>query len=68
MLDKTTGLIDFDNDAVKIECLVRGLNPWPSAYTFFRGKRLNVWEATVEKTVDAEKQAFPWCGRARTFD
>lgn len=47
MLDKSTGLIDFDNDAAKIECLIRGLNPWPSAYTFYNGRIMKVWDSEV---------------------
>ena len=36
----------------KLERLVRGLNPWPSAYTFLNGKTLKVWKCKVstEKT------------------
>ena len=34
-------------DAVSIERLVRGLNPWPSAYTYIDGKTLKIWEAEV---------------------
>ncbi|MCQ4991478.1 hypothetical protein NE599_21140, partial [[Clostridium] symbiosum] len=30
-----------------IERLIRGLNPWPSAYTAFEGRTLKLWEAEV---------------------
>ena len=30
-----------------IERLIRGLNPWPSAYTYIDGKTLKIWEAEV---------------------
>lgn len=30
-----------------MNCLVRGLNPWPSAYTFYNGKTLKIWDADV---------------------
>ncbi len=46
-LTKTMGLIDWKEDAPVIERLVRGLNPWPSAYTFYKGKQLKIWEAEV---------------------
>lgn len=46
-LDKTTGLIDFNKSAVEIERLIRGLNPWPSAYTRLNGKTLKIWDAEV---------------------
>lgn len=44
-LEKSMGLIDFDQSAVSIERLIRGLNPWPSAYTMYKGKTLKIWEA-----------------------
>lgn len=47
MLNKTHGLIDFDKSAIEIERLVRGLNPWPSAYTKLDGKGFKIWEAKV---------------------
>ena len=33
MLKKSTGEMDFDKPAFALERLIRGLNPWPSAYT-----------------------------------
>lgn len=47
MLDKSTGKIDFSKDAREIECLIRGLNPWPSAFTSYNGKTLKIWDADV---------------------
>ena len=34
-------------DAESIERLIRGLNPWPSAYTYIHGKLLKIWKAEV---------------------
>jgi methionyl-tRNA formyltransferase len=48
MLKKSMGLIDFTKPAVEIERLIRGLNPWPSAYTSYNGKTMKIWSATVE--------------------
>ncbi len=45
MLDKKLGEIDWNAPAEKIERLIRGLNPWPSAYTMWRGKVMKIWEA-----------------------
>lgn len=53
MLNKELGNIDFTKPAVEIERLIRGLNPWPSAYTRFRGKTLKIWDANV---VDTENE------------
>lgn len=48
MLTKAMGEIDWSMDAASIERLVRGLNPWPSAYTYVNGKTLKIWKARVE--------------------
>lgn len=50
MLDKKLGNIDFTKEAVAIERLIRGLNPWPSAYTSYKGKTLKIWRAEVLDT------------------
>jgi len=47
MMDKAKGKIDWTCDAVSIERLVRGLNPWPSAYTFYQGKTMKIWRSDV---------------------
>ena len=47
MLDKKMGNIDWSKSAVVIERLVRGLNPWPSAYTHLDGKTLKIWACDV---------------------
>lgn len=48
MIDKDMGRMDFTQSADKLEHLIRGLNPWPSAYTFLDGKTLKIWKAEVE--------------------
>ncbi|MCI8972761.1 MAG: methionyl-tRNA formyltransferase [Lachnospiraceae bacterium] len=47
MMDKSRGKIDWASDAVSIERLVRGLNPWPSAYTSCQGKTVKIWRSDV---------------------
>lgn len=47
MLDKHLGSINWSASAVQIERLIRGLNPWPSAYTDWNGKVMKIWEADV---------------------
>lgn len=49
MITKKMGLMDFSRSAKELERLVRGLNPWPSAYTFLNGKTLKVWKCAVEE-------------------
>ena len=46
-MTKDLGEIDFAKDAVSIERLIRGLNPWPSAFTHLDGKVLKIWDADV---------------------
>lgn len=46
-IPKTLGDIDWTMDAAAIERLIRGLNPWPSAYTHLNGRLLKIWEADV---------------------
>ena len=48
MLDKKLGNIDWNDSAVRIERLVRGLNSWPSAYTHWNGKVMKIWRAKAE--------------------
>lgn len=47
MIKKEMGLVDWTKPAEEIERLIRGLNPWPSAFTFVDGKQLKLWKATV---------------------
>ncbi|MBO4903299.1 MAG: methionyl-tRNA formyltransferase [Lachnospiraceae bacterium] len=47
MLDKKMGHINFAEPAVKIERMIRGLDPWPGTFTFFGGKTLKIWKAYV---------------------
>ena len=46
-LDKTMGLLDFSKPVAQLERLIRGLNPWPCAYTSLDGKNLKLWKADV---------------------
>lgn len=47
MLKKDIGSIHWNKPAIEIERLIRGLNPWPSAYTKLSGKTLKIWRAEV---------------------
>lgn len=53
LIEKGMGEIDFSKSAVQIDRLIRGLTPWPSAYTFYKGKQLKIWKAqpTVTENV-----------------
>lgn len=47
MITKDLGKIDFSKPAAEIERLIRGFNPWPSAYTKLGSKTLKIWSADV---------------------
>lgn len=49
MLSKDMGCLDFTQDAATLERLIRGLNPWPSAYTRVNGKNLKIYAAEVRR-------------------
>lgn len=58
MITKELGNIDWKKPAVEIERLIRGLNPWPSAYTHLNNKTFKIWKAKVV-TEDSDYQ--PGC-------
>ena len=47
MLDKEIAVIDWTKSAREVDCLIRGLNPWPCAWTTVGGKRLKVLRSVV---------------------
>lgn len=55
-LKKSMGEIDWSRPAEELERQVRGLNPWPSAYTFLNGKTLKIWKAEVLHTEAVSSQ------------
>lgn len=57
MLTKEMGQIDFSRSADELERLVRGLIPWPCAYTDIDGKNVKIYKTSVVKMDDAYKNA-----------
>jgi methionyl-tRNA formyltransferase len=49
ILKKQDGRIDFRQTAQEICNRLRGFQPWPGAFTVFRGKNLHVWQAAVSQ-------------------
>lgn len=45
ILKKNNGRIDWEKPAEKIEAFIRGMTPWPGAFTFHGNKRLKVFKA-----------------------
>ena len=60
LIKKEMGKIDFNKSAEEVSRLVRGMNPWPSAYTFLSGKQMKVWRVSVlPQTDDKAGKAVP---------
>lgn len=57
-IHKELGSIDWSRTAEEIECLIRGLDPWPSAYTRLGDKILKIWKA---KVLPEQGEAAPGC-------
>ena len=55
MIKKEMGRLDWKKSAAELERLVRGLNSWPSAFTYLNGKTLKIWEAAVEEGNSTKK-------------
>lgn len=59
MLNKSMGNLDFHKSAVELERFIRGLNPWPSAYSKINGKNIKIYEADIvaeEALSDSDKR------------
>lgn len=50
MYKKSYGLIDWNSSADSIEHKVRGMIPWPGAFTFLKGKTLKIWKSALADT------------------
>ena len=53
------GHIDFSKSADEIGRLVRGMNPWPSAFTFLDGKQLKIWMAKTVRDESGSAKETP---------
>lgn len=56
VIKKEFGAIDFTGEAAYIERMIRALDPWPGAFTFFNGQMLKIYRAGVisdEEMVEA---------------
>lgn len=47
LLNKETELILWEKSAIEVKNLIRGLNPWPGAYTYFHEQVLKLWAAEL---------------------
>jgi methionyl-tRNA formyltransferase len=75
ILKKEDGRIDFSRDAQEIYNRLRGFQPWPGAFTIFRGKALNITGAkpSAEKVPQAQllvkdEKIFAGCGNSTALE
>lgn len=54
MMDKTLGHVDFNKSAKEVHNLVRGVNPWPSAYATYGGETMKIWKTKVLDEVSSK--------------
>lgn len=54
MLSKKDGRIDWSLSAEQIERFIRGMTPWPGAYTFYDDKRLKIFRAEINAMTTSE--------------
>jgi methionyl-tRNA formyltransferase len=47
IIRKEIGKIDWNNSSMDIHNLIRGTNPWPGAYTYYRNERMRVWKSKL---------------------
>ena len=55
LLKKEDGLIDWTMSATVLANRVRGLSPWPGAYTFLGEDRWNIWKAVPSADTSVDK-------------
>jgi methionyl-tRNA formyltransferase len=53
-VSKKDGLVNFGDTAESIHNKIRAMNPWPGAYTFIKGKRIEIWESEFRDIFAAE--------------
>ena len=56
MLKKEMGNLDWSRPARELKNYVRGLNPWPAAYSFLDGKMLKIWTSEALSFEEAREK------------
>jgi len=54
MLQKKDGLINWEQPAEKIEKFIRGMNPWPCAFTLYQNRRIKIFRAEIAEMESPE--------------
>lgn len=56
-IDKSLGAIDWNQSAEEIYNLIRGVNPWPGAYTKLDGQKIKIWESRISEYENSDYEA-----------
>ncbi|MFW6280267.1 MAG: methionyl-tRNA formyltransferase [Halanaerobium sp.] len=56
-IDKELGKIDWNESAEDIYNLVRGVNPWPGAYSYLDGERIKIWWVEIANKENNKMEA-----------
>lgn len=61
MLSKNDGRIRWEKPARELECFIRGMTPWPGAYTFHEDRRLKIFRAQPlpQETAETPGRVLP---------
>ncbi len=59
LLKKEDGRIDWSQPARRIYNRIRGLQPWPGAFTTFRGKNCHIWGKPAADPIQTQPPAHP---------
>lgn len=62
ILKKDLGIIDWNKSSQESHNKIRGLQPWPSAFTHFNGKAIKIWESRVvacNNSIDKTQNVLP---------
>lgn len=46
-MTRKTGKINWQNSAIMIDRLIRGTQPWPGCYTYYKGQRMKIFAADI---------------------
>ena len=60
ILKKEDGRIDWSQSGLAVHNRVRGLQPWPGAYTTFRGQKLHIWKSRPHLRGEVHPQPGGW--------
>ena len=55
ILKKSTGLINWNQSALQIQNFIRGLSPWPSAYTYYKNNMMKIWDVKITNKINENK-------------